>query len=520
MAVQGLKRRLKLDRDTERVEFASLPAALPRHLRPDVVPEVAEQRHVGAGDVVGHGDARELHDAALDGVHEREVAHRPREQRPLGVAGATEEERSRRQVDDAPQAKLPVHGFQAVDPEPCRLAVLLRLPPVVARELALIVLVGLLPVAVMRLVVEGHDAAHAHEFGHDPLEHLAFGLDRLDLRPAALEQRAAALRQFERLAQLEGVVVGDDDPRLLEVLQHVARHELTALVVALGVVRLQHAQPVADGQAGRDHEKASREVPARRPPHGVDRLPGDEHRHHRRLAGAGRQLQRQPREIGVRLLVHVVEPLEDLAHLAAATLRRDLGQPDRRLDGLDLAEERADVAEVVLAPVLQQARRLGRNVPLRLGRGSPDVYLPSQHVDGRRRVVLLLFGGEPLPFVDDHRCLLSPAALLPWTRHGRDVGRRASLFEEPVRGLALVVELPVARRVLVRRVENRGFEEAVRHGRSLSAASVPGRSGADREVHSPFLALSRPARSGRSTSSAGSQSQRRSCRTRDGRVLR
>ena len=112
----------------------------------------------------------------------------------------------------------------------------------------------------MRLVIEGHDASHAHELGHDPLEHLAFGLDRLDLGPTALEQRAPALREFERLAHLERVVVGDDDPRLLEVLQHVARHELTALVVALGVVRLQHAEPVADGQAGRDHEKASREV--------------------------------------------------------------------------------------------------------------------------------------------------------------------------------------------------------------------------------------------------------------------
>ena len=170
--------------------------------------------------------------------------------------------------------------------------------------------------------------------------------------------------------------------------------------------------------------------------------------------------------------IHVVEPLENLAHLAAATLRRDLGQPDRRLDGLDLAEERADVAEVVLTPVLQQARRLRRDIPLRLGRGAPDVYLPSQHVDGRRRVVLLLFGGEPLPFVDDHRCLLSPAALLPWARHGRDVGRRASLFEDTVRGLALVVEIPVARRVLVRRVENRGFEEAVRHGFSLSVGGA------------------------------------------------
>ena len=115
------------------------------------------------------GHARELHDAALDGVHQREVAHRPREQRALGVAGAAEEERGRRQVDDAPQAELPVHGFEPVDPEPCGLAVLLGLPAVVAHELLFVVLAGLLAVAVMRLVVERHDAAHAHQFGHDPL---------------------------------------------------------------------------------------------------------------------------------------------------------------------------------------------------------------------------------------------------------------------------------------------------------------------------------------------------------------
>ena len=43
------------------------------------------------------------------------------------------------------------------------------------------------------LVIEHHDVFHAHEIGHDPLEHLALGFDGIQLvaRPA-LEQRAAA----------------------------------------------------------------------------------------------------------------------------------------------------------------------------------------------------------------------------------------------------------------------------------------------------------------------------------------
>ena len=37
-----------------------------------------------------------------------------------------------------------------------------------------------------------------------------------------------------RLTQLEGMVVGDDDLGLLQVVQHIVRHEFTAGVVAVG----------------------------------------------------------------------------------------------------------------------------------------------------------------------------------------------------------------------------------------------------------------------------------------------
>ena len=61
--------------------------------------------------------------------------------------------------------------------------------------------------------------------------------------------------------------------------------------------------------------------------------------------------------------------------LACLRLGRDFGQPDGRLGRLDLAEERADAAELVMPPVLEQARRLGRDLPLALGQFAPLVYV-------------------------------------------------------------------------------------------------------------------------------------------------
>ena len=86
MAVERLEGGLELDGEAERVERGSLAATLPWHLLPDVVPEIAELGHVAARDVVGDRDAGKLDDAALDGIHEREVAHRPREERSLCIA--------------------------------------------------------------------------------------------------------------------------------------------------------------------------------------------------------------------------------------------------------------------------------------------------------------------------------------------------------------------------------------------------------------------------------------------------
>ena len=67
-----------------------------------------------------------------------------------------------------------------------------------------------------------------------------------------------------------------------------------------------------------------------------------------------------------------------------AQLRRDLGQPDGGFDRFDLAEERADVAELVMPPVLEQARGFGRDLPVvRIRPAAPLVDVVAELVDDR-----------------------------------------------------------------------------------------------------------------------------------------
>ena len=87
--------------------------------------------------------------------------------------------------------------------------------------------------------------------------------------------------------------------------------------------------------------------------------------------------------------------------LPLCRLRRDLGQPDRRLDRLDLAEERPHAAELVVPPVLQQPGCLRGDLPLAGVRQLPPcVHVAADLVDDRGRIVLLLLGREALALVE------------------------------------------------------------------------------------------------------------------------
>jgi hypothetical protein len=113
----------------------------------------------------------------------------------------------------------------------------------------------------VRFVVDGQDVLHAHEVGHHALKHLAFSFLRVEvITRAALKQGAASRGKFDAFAKLEGVVVGDDDLGPIHIVEHVAGNKLTAGVVAIRIVGLEHAQAVFDRQAGRADQKAAREM--------------------------------------------------------------------------------------------------------------------------------------------------------------------------------------------------------------------------------------------------------------------
>ena len=231
--------------------------------------------------------------------HQREIRHRPRKQRALGVAGAAQEEGRGGEVDHAADAELGLENLQAADPHPRRLLVLLRFAAFLAFERSFLAqFLRLGGVAVVAFVVEHQHVLHAHQLPAHALQHLAFGLQRGRRlpRPLALQQPPRAFGHLHALAAHEGVEVGDEDLGAAEVRQHVRGDEFAAGVVALRVVRQQHAQAIADGDAGRRHQKAAGEARAVRTAHRVHRLPGDEHGHHRRLARAGGELQREAAE--------------------------------------------------------------------------------------------------------------------------------------------------------------------------------------------------------------------------------
>jgi hypothetical protein len=103
----------------------------------------------------------------------------------------------------------------------------------------------------MRLVIDDDDILHAHQVGHYTLEHLAFGLLRIQFfTPATLKELPPAFGKVDTLAKFESVVVCNDDLGSVHVFKHVAGNEFEAGVVAVGVIRLEDTQPVFDRQAG------------------------------------------------------------------------------------------------------------------------------------------------------------------------------------------------------------------------------------------------------------------------------
>src|SRR5579871_943594 len=380
VAVEGFEGGHKLGGQAQGVEILQLSAAFARHFGTDVLPEIAEDGYVGARDVIGHGDAGEFDDAALDGVHEREVAHGPVKESAFVVARAAQEEGRRGQVKDAGDAQLAVDGFEAGDPEAGLFVTLLGFLFLFALEVAL-VFAGLLTIAVMGFVVKDQDVLDAHEAGHDALDHLAFGFEGTERLAAALQQVASTFGDLQALAEFEGVVVGDDDLGVVQVGKQVAGHEFAAGVVAVGVIGLEDAEAVADGESGGDDQEAAGETGAAGAAQGVDGLPGDEHRHDGGFARASGKFEGDAEESGIGLMIGVGQVIEE-SFAGLARVGGDFGEPDGNFDGLDLAEERPDVIETVTTRVLQEARGFGSDFPVGgVGEATPQVYVAAQFGD-------------------------------------------------------------------------------------------------------------------------------------------
>ncbi len=240
------------------------------------------------------------------------------------------------------------------------------------------------------------------------------------------------------------------------------------MVIAVRVVGLEHAQTVFNGDPRGDDEEPPGELVAVWPAHRVDCLPGNYHGHDSRLACAGGQLQGQPHQSGICVVVGIGQVLQefrtDLAHSW-----RHFGEPDNRLHRLDLAKEGPDAGEAMAPPVLEEAGRFWFYPPvIWIGNVTPLIHVVTQLVDDRGWVVLLSLRRKPLAFVEDQFFLLvglSPPFL--GLRDGCDEFGGTTFVDDLLGRLAPCVKLPVLSRLLIRRIEDRLLEEPIFHSQSL-----------------------------------------------------
>ena len=288
----------------------------------------------------------------------REVGHDPLEQGALRPARAPEVERRGREVVDGLDADLGGDRLEAGDPDAGLLVALGGLGLVLAGErveASRCRRPRATAVAVVGLVVEHDDVALVAQRAQHPAHHLVGRLGEHAWLLAG--ERLGELRRLDLLPQLEGVEVGDDDLRSAEVVDAVRWHEVALAVVVLRVRRQQHPQAVPDGDPRRDDQEGVSEAAVLRVGRLVEGVPGDEHRHDHGLAGAGGHLVGHAEQAGVGVLGHVPQLVLDPR---IALLARHLGEVDRRLERLDLAEEQRPFAFGV-RPVLEERSRRRRD---------------------------------------------------------------------------------------------------------------------------------------------------------------
>ena len=173
-------------------------------------------------------------------------------------------------------------------------------------------------------------------------------------------------------------------------------------------------------------------LPLRGPARRVDGLPGDQHGHDGGLAGARGQLERQPLQAGVGVVVAFCR-----------CLRNSL--PPRLRGATSLSQTAVSTASIwqkkgrrplkrLAPPVPQQAGGLRGHLPFACIRYAPPALdLQANAVDDARMIVLLPPGRKPFPFVEHQSGLLRgrPLPLLR-LRNRRDEVHRPAAGDDPL----------------------------------------------------------------------------------------
>ena len=397
---------------------------------------VAVDRILRIAAVVPHRHARDLGQPRLDRVRERVVAHRPGEDRRVERGGLAQVHRRGRKVVDLRQPPLRVDRLDGGEPQRRRLLLVLLFPARPARFRR--------PVAMVRLVVDHHDPLRRPMRFEQPVEHPLVRL--LPLR----DDLGAGREQLPDRARRDIALPVDPEPvlvlELLEVEDAHPQPPQRALVLArrqpaqppARVVGLQLLQALHHGQVRRDDQEVARH-PA------VDGVPDHQHRHHHRLARAGRHLQRDPRHLVVPLRVGAAQLEVDVAPLQIARpvqLRPRLVQPDRGLDRLALREEGARLGLFGVPEIEQPPRALPRARPARL---APGRDLAADLVDRAERLPRL---GR----------IVRP-------RNREPIRARPAPLAQRVGGDVVRAQRPMTGRLRVRRIEDRLRNGRIGHDR-------------------------------------------------------
>ena len=122
------------------------------------------------------------------------------------------------------------------------------------------------------------------------------------------------------------------------------------------------------------------------------------------------------------------------------------------------------MAELVMSPVLEQQGRFRCNTPVpRVRELPPLIDVPANHVHRGGDVVLLLCRRQTLPFVQDQLLLPPTTRPPPLSRlgYGRDELSPPASFDDLLGWLARLVQLPMARGIVVGRVQYRVVQERI-----------------------------------------------------------